>query len=47
LMTIDPAALGRMLDRLEAQEWGERHPPASDRRARSLAITQEARVIGP
>jgi hypothetical protein len=26
LMTIDPAALGRMLDRLEAQGWTERHP---------------------
>jgi len=47
LTVIDPAALGRVLDRLEAQEWIERHPRPGDRRARSLVITLKARAHLP
>jgi MarR family transcriptional regulator, transcriptional regulator for hemolysin len=47
LTVIDAAALGRVLDRLEAQEWIERHPRPGDRRARSLVITQKARAHLP
>ena len=42
LIAIDPAALGRNLDRLEAGGWVERRPCPGDRRARSLAITGKA-----
>jgi DNA-binding MarR family transcriptional regulator len=43
LIMIDPAPLGRSLDRLERCEWVKRHPRQGDRRARSLALTMKAR----
>jgi MarR family transcriptional regulator for hemolysin len=43
LIMIDPAPLGRSLDRLESAGWMKRHPRPGDRRARSLAITTKAR----
>jgi MarR family transcriptional regulator, transcriptional regulator for hemolysin len=43
LIMIDPAPLGRNLDRLERRGWMMRHPRPGDRRARSLAITSKAR----
>jgi MarR family transcriptional regulator, transcriptional regulator for hemolysin len=47
LIAIDPAALGRNLDRLEAGGWVERRPCPGDRRARSLAITPKANECLP
>jgi MarR family transcriptional regulator, transcriptional regulator for hemolysin len=47
LITLDSAALGRILDRLEVSRWAKRHPHPGDRRARSLAITEEARALLP
>lgn len=43
LVMINPAPLGRSLDRLERCGWMKRHPRPGDRRARSLAITTKAR----
>jgi MarR family transcriptional regulator for hemolysin len=43
LIVINPAPLGRSLDRLERCGWIKRHPRPGDRRARSLAITAKAR----
>jgi DNA-binding MarR family transcriptional regulator len=47
LTALEPAALGRILDRLEARKWVKRGPRAGDRRARSLAVTQEATAVLP
>jgi len=47
LITLDSAALGRILDRLEVSRWARRHPHPGDRRARSLVITEEARALLP
>src|ERR1700735_9956 len=47
LVALDPTALGRILDRLEDSRWAKRHPHPGDRRARSLAITEEARALLP
>jgi MarR family transcriptional regulator for hemolysin len=47
LITLDSAALGRILDRLEVSRWARRHPHPGDRRARSLVITDEARALLP
>jgi len=47
LITLDSAALGRILDRLEVSRWAKRHPHPGDRRARSLVITEEARALLP
>jgi MarR family transcriptional regulator for hemolysin len=47
LITLDSAALGRVLDHLEASRWAKRHPHPGDRRARSLVITDEARALLP
>jgi MarR family transcriptional regulator for hemolysin len=47
LITLDSAALGRILDRLEVSRWAKRHPHPADRRARSLVITEEARALLP
>jgi MarR family transcriptional regulator, transcriptional regulator for hemolysin len=47
LVAIDPAALGRILDRLEARGWVERQPSPGERRSRSLAITKRARGVEP
>jgi MarR family transcriptional regulator, transcriptional regulator for hemolysin len=47
LIGIHPAALGRLLDRLDAQGWVERQPRPGDRRARLLVLTQEARAMLP
>ena len=47
LVSLDPTALGRILDRLEISGWAERHSHPGDRRARSLVITAEARALLP
>jgi DNA-binding MarR family transcriptional regulator len=47
LVALDPAALGRILDLLEASRWARRHPQPGDRRARSLVITEEALALLP
>jgi MarR family transcriptional regulator for hemolysin len=47
LVALDPTALGRILDHLEVSKWAKRHPHPGDRRARSLAITDEARALLP
>jgi MarR family transcriptional regulator, transcriptional regulator for hemolysin len=47
MIALDSAALGRILDRLEASRWVKRLPYPGDRRARSLAITEEARALLP
>jgi DNA-binding MarR family transcriptional regulator len=47
LTALDPAALGRILDRLEGRKLVKRRPRAGDRRARSLAVTQEATAVLP
>lgn len=43
LISSDPAALGRILDRLEADGWVERRPYPGDRRARSICSTRAAK----
>jgi DNA-binding MarR family transcriptional regulator len=47
LTALNPAALGRVLERLEASEWVARRHCPLDRRARSLAITQQAWTLRP
>jgi MarR family transcriptional regulator, transcriptional regulator for hemolysin len=47
LIGLNPAALGRTLDRLETSGWVERRPYPGDRRARSPALTQQARALVP
>ena len=47
LTAIASPWLVRVLDRLEAMGLAERRPRRADRRARSLAITQEASVVLP
>jgi DNA-binding MarR family transcriptional regulator len=47
LTTIASPWLVRILDRLEAKGLAERRPRLADRRARSLAITQDARAVLP
>jgi DNA-binding MarR family transcriptional regulator len=47
LTALNAAALGRILDRLERRRLVQRHPRLGDRRARSLAVTQEATTILP
>jgi MarR family transcriptional regulator, transcriptional regulator for hemolysin len=42
---IVPTNLVRILDRLEAGGWAERHPDPHDRRARLLTITQSAKPV--
>jgi DNA-binding MarR family transcriptional regulator len=42
LTALDAVALGRLLDRLEMRKLVQRRKRAGDRRARSLALTQEA-----
>jgi len=45
LAEIDPMTLVRILDRMEADGWVERRSDPSDRRARSLWVTDQARPI--
>jgi MarR family transcriptional regulator for hemolysin len=40
---IDPVRLVRILDRLEAVGWAQRRRQPGDRRARSLAVTENAK----
>lgn len=47
LIALDAAALGRILDRLEARGWAARHPWPGDRRARSLVVTREGKALLP
>jgi DNA-binding MarR family transcriptional regulator len=47
LIAVSPAALGHIIDQLEACGWAERRPRHGDRRARSLAITEEAKALLP
>jgi MarR family transcriptional regulator for hemolysin len=47
LVSLDPTALGRILDRLEVSRWVKRHPHPGDRRARSLVITEGACALLP
>jgi DNA-binding MarR family transcriptional regulator len=47
LTKLNPAALGRILDRLERRKLIKRHPRVGDRRARSLAVTEEATAVLP
>jgi MarR family transcriptional regulator for hemolysin len=47
LIALDPTALGRILDLLEASRWAKRLPHPGDRRARSVVITEEARALLP
>lgn len=39
---VDPMSMVRILDRMEADGWVERHSDPEDRRARSLSITSRA-----
>lgn len=45
LIEIDPMSLVRILDRMEADGWVERHADPQDRRARCLVVTDRARPI--
>lgn len=45
LMEIQPISLARLVDRLEAAGWVERHPDPSDRRAVRLHLTDKAAPI--
>jgi MarR family transcriptional regulator, transcriptional regulator for hemolysin len=47
LTMLDPVAIGRILERLEAKGLVERHRCAGDGRARSVALTREAADILP
>jgi MarR family transcriptional regulator for hemolysin len=47
LIAIASPWLVRILDRLEAMGLAERRPRLADRRARSLAITEDARAVLP
>lgn len=47
LTVLDPSTMGRLLDRLEARGLVERRPRRGDRRARSVALTQEAVAMLP
>jgi MarR family transcriptional regulator, transcriptional regulator for hemolysin len=47
LTALGPAALGRILDGLERRRLVNRRPRTGDRRARSLAVTQEAAALVP
>ncbi len=47
LLKIHPVALGRTLDRLEANGWTERRPKPGDRRAKALGITQKGKALLP
>jgi DNA-binding MarR family transcriptional regulator len=47
LVALDPTALGRILDLLEASRWAKRQSQPGDRRARSLLITEEAQALLP
>jgi MarR family transcriptional regulator for hemolysin len=47
LTAIAPPWLVRILDRLEVMGLAQRRPHLADRRARSLAITEEAREVLP
>ena len=47
LTALGPAALGRILDGLEKRKLVNRCQRAGDRRARSLAVTQEATALVP
>ena len=42
---IDPVRLVRILDRLEAGGWAQRRRQPGDRRARSLAVTEDAKPV--
>ena len=42
---IDPVRLVRILDRLEAGGWAQRRRQPGDRRARSLAVTENAKPV--
>jgi MarR family transcriptional regulator for hemolysin len=42
---IDPVRLVRILDRLEAGGWAQRRRQPGDRRARSLAVTENAKPM--
>ncbi len=43
LLDIEKAALGRLLDRLEAKNWIERRDDAADRRAKRVYLTEGVR----
>jgi MarR family transcriptional regulator, transcriptional regulator for hemolysin len=47
LSAIAPPWLGRIIDKLEAVSLAKRRPHRADRRARSLAITKNAKTILP
>jgi DNA-binding MarR family transcriptional regulator len=47
LTALDAATLGRILDGLEGRKLVKRRPRTGDRRARSLVITLQARVLLP
>ncbi len=45
LLEMEPIAVGRVIDRLQAAGFVERRPDPRDRRAWQLYITEQARVI--
>ncbi len=45
LLEMEPIAVGRVIDRLQAAGFVERRPDPRDRRAWRLYITEQARVI--
>ena len=45
LLEMEPIAVGRVIDRLQAAGFVERRPDPRDRRAWQLYVTEQARVI--
>lgn len=45
LLEMEPIAVGRVIDRLQAAGFVERRPDPHDRRAWRLSVTEQARVI--
>lgn len=45
LIEVDPMSLVRILDRMEADGWVQRRSDPVDRRARCLAVTENAKPI--
>ena len=45
LLHIPPSSMVSLVDHLERARLVERHPHASDRRARSLVLTEQGRVL--
>lgn len=45
IMEVQPISLARLIDRMEAAGWVERHPDPRDRRATRLFLSDKARPL--